>query len=139
MGPAANEYRDIASGKIVDGDNTGRTVSTFNAHCVPLGLVFDIKNALSPEFKGDGFVFRYGGGSNRPGTNLLRKDGKDLLHLEMQYNEAADNFYMKTTSLVNDFNAPVDAVLTGNKIYVLEHAAQGTSGGRIWKVTLPER
>ena len=139
MGPAANEYRDIASGKIVDGDNTGRTVSTFNAHCVPLGLVFDIKNALSPEFKSDGFVFRYGGGSNRPGTNLLRKDGKDLLHLEMQYNVAADNFYMKTTSLANDFNAPVDAVLMGNKIYVLEHAAQGTSGGSIWKVTLPER
>lgn len=138
LGPAANEYRDIATGKIVDGDITGRTVSTFNAHCVPLGLVFDTKKALAPEFRGDGFVFRYGGGSDRPGTNLLRKEGKDLLHLEMEYNEAADNFYMKTTSIANNFNAPVDAVLLDNKIYVIEHGAAGSTGGRIWKITLPK-
>lgn len=139
LGPAANEYRDIATGKIVDGDITGKTVSTFNAHCVPLGLVFDIKNKLAQEFKGDGFVFRYGGGSDRPGTNLLRKDGKDLLHLEMAYNEAADNFYMKTTSIVNNFNAPVDAVLSGNIIYVMEHGTANSEGGRIWKITLPKK
>jgi len=139
LGPDANEYRDIASGKIVDGDITGRTVSTFNAHSVPLGLVFDVKNALSPEFKGDGFVFRYGGGSDRPGTNLLRKSGKDLMHLDMSYNAAADNFYMKTTTLVNNFNAPVDAVMLDNKIYVMEHGTANSDGGRIWKITLPKK
>lgn len=138
LGPDANEYRDIASGKIVDGDITGKAVSTFNAHSVPLGLVFDTKNALSNEFKGDGFVFRYGGGSDRPGTNLLRKTGKDLLHLDMSYNAAADNFYVKTTSIVNNFNAPVDALLVGNKIYVLEHGTANSDGGRIWKITLPK-
>lgn len=137
LGPDANEYRDIASGKIVDGDITGRAVSTFNAHSVPLGLVFDTKNELSAEFRGDGFVFRYGGGSDRPGTNLLRKPGKDLLHLKMEYNQATDNFYMKTTSIADNFNAPVDAVLLGNNIYVIEHGAEGSAGGRIWKITLP--
>ena len=139
LGPDANEYRDIASGKIVDGDITGQTVSTFNAHSVPLGLVFDTKNALSPEFKGDGFVFRYGGGSDRPGTNLLRKSGKDLMHLDMSYNSAADNFYMKTTTLVNNFNAPVDALMIDNKIYVMEHGTANSEGGRIWKITLPKK
>ncbi len=139
LGPDANEYRDIASGKIVDGDITGRTVSTFNAHSVPLGLVFDVKNVLSPEFKGDGFVFRYGGGSDRPGTNLLRKAGKDLMHLDMSYNSAADNYYMRTTTLVNNFNAPVDAVMVDNKIYVMEHGTANSEGGRIWKVTLPKK
>jgi glucose/arabinose dehydrogenase len=134
LGPAANEYRDIASGKIV-----GRTVSTFNAHCVPMGLVFDTKKALAPEFRGNGFVFRYGGGSNRPGTNLLRKEGRDLLHLEMQYDKASDNYYTKATSVVNNFNAPVDAVLHSNKIYVIEHGAAGSAGGRIWKITLPAK
>lgn len=139
LGPDANEYRDIATGKIVDGDITGRAVSTFNAHSVPLGLVFDIKNSLSTEFKGDGFVFRYGGGSDRPGTNLLRKSGKDLMHLDMSYNSAADNYYMKTTTLVNNFNSPVDAVMLGNKIYVMEHGTANSEGGRIWKITLPKK
>lgn len=138
MGPDANEYRDIASGKIVDGDITGVTVSTFNAHSVPLGLVFDTKNKLSSDFKGDGFAFRYGGGSDRPGTNLLRKAGKDLLHLKMSYNAAADNFYMKTTAIVNNFNAPVDAILIDNNIYVMEHGTANSTGGRIWKITLPK-
>lgn len=139
MGPDANEYRDIATGKIVDGDITGKTVSTFNAHSVPLGLVFDTKNKLSSDFTGDGFAFRYGGGSERPGTNLLRKSGKDLLHLEMTYNAAADNFYMKTTAIANNFNAPVDAVLLDNHIYVLEHGTANSAGGRIWKITLPKK
>jgi len=139
LGPDANEYRDIATGKIVDGDITGRTVSTFNAHSVPLGLVFDVKNALSTEFMGDGFVFRYGGGSDRPGTNLLRKPGKDLMHLDMSYNAAADNYYMKTTTIANNFNAPVDALLIDNKIYVLEHGTANSKGGRIWKITLPKK
>lgn len=139
LGPDANEYRDIATGKIVDGDITGRTVSTFNAHSVPLGLVFDVKNVLSTEFMGDGFVFRYGGGSDRPGTNLLRKPGKDLMHLDMSYNAAADNYYMKTTTIANNFNAPVDALLIDNKIYVLEHGTANSKGGRIWKITLPKK
>ncbi len=73
-----------------------------------------------------------------PLPDLLRKTGKDLLHLKMEYNEATDNFYMKTNSIANNFNAPVDAVLMGNKIYVIEHGASGSPGGRIWKITLPE-
>ncbi|WP_411273013.1 hypothetical protein [Daejeonella sp.] len=44
---------------------------------------------------------------------------------------------MNITSLVNNFNAPVDAVLLGNKIYVLKHGAADSAGGRIWKISLP--
>jgi hypothetical protein len=56
----------------------------------------------------------------------------------MTYNAAADNFYMKTTSIVSNFNAPVDAIMLENKIYVMEHGTANSDGGRIWKITLPK-
>ncbi len=93
---------------------------------------------LSNEFRGDGFVFRYGGDSDRPGTNLLRKGGKDLMHLEMTYSATADNFYIKTTTIVSNFYTPVDAIILNNKIYVMEHGTANSDGGRIWKITLPK-
>ncbi|RDC62776.1 c-type cytochrome [Adhaeribacter pallidiroseus] len=135
LGPAANEYRDVASGKVTDGDLTGQAVSTFNAHSSPLALFFDTKKVLSDEFKGDGFVMRYTGGG-RAGTNdLLRKEGRDLLHLKLSYDPATDNYFVKTYRLVENFNAPVDAVLVGNEVYIMEYA--GRSNAHIWKITLP--
>ncbi|HXH99569.1 MAG TPA: PQQ-dependent sugar dehydrogenase [Sphingobacteriaceae bacterium] len=136
LGPAANEYREVSTGKIVDGDSTRVPVSTFNAHCVPMGLLFDIKKSLADDLKGDAFVFRYGGG-RASSTNALLKEGRDLLHLDMSYNATADNFYTRTTRIVENFNAPVDAVIAGNKVYVLEYAGS-EPGGRIWKITLPQ-
>jgi hypothetical protein len=73
------------------------------------------------------------------GTNLLRKTGKDLLHLKMSYNKATDNFCMQTTTIANNFNAAVDAALLDSKIYVIEHGAEGSVGGQIWKITLPKK
>src|SRR5690606_33871651 len=83
LGPDANEYRDPATGKVVDGDSTGKTIGTLNAHSSPLGLFFDNENALAGEFKGDGFVIRYNGGPRRgvENPNPLLRQGKDLLHL----------------------------------------------------------
>jgi len=136
VGPAANEYRDRVTGKVVDGDTTGQAVSTFNAHCSPLGLFFDNKKVLADEYKGDGFVIRYAGGGRAATANPLLKEGKDLLHLKLTYNKAADNYFVKTTRLVENFNAPTDAVMVGNNVYIIEYA--GEAGGNIWKITLPK-
>ena len=131
LGPDANEYRGH-SGKIQDGDQTAQTVSTFTPHASPLGLVFDTKNVLSPEFKGDGFVLRYSKGGM---MGAFTKEGSDMLHLDMAYNKLADNYYVKTTRIVDSFKEPIDAVMIGNTIYVMEY---GATGGNIWKVTLPK-
>ncbi|WP_246343600.1 c-type cytochrome [Adhaeribacter radiodurans] len=136
LGPAANEYRDIASGKVTDGDLTGQAVSTFNAHSSPLALFFDTKKVLSEEFRGDGFVMRYTGGGRVGANNLLRKEGRDLLHLKLTYDPATDNYFVKTYRLVDNFNAPVDAVMVGNEVYIMEYAGQ--SDANIWKITLPK-
>ena len=133
IGPDANEYRGH-SGKILDGDQTGVTISTFTAHCCPLGLCFDKKKVLSKDFKGDGFVLRYSLGSK---GNMMRKftyQGADMLHLHMTYDSTADNYFVRTTRIVENFSEPVDAVLVGNAIYVIEY---GGKSGNIWKIILP--
>jgi glucose/arabinose dehydrogenase len=142
LGPDANEYRDRKTGVVMDGDTTGVTVGTFNAHSSPLALIFDKDEVLSKEFKGDGFVMRYAGGgrTGAANPNPLRKQGKDLLHLHMIYDKKADNYKVKTTRIVDNFTSPTDAVLIGNDMYIIEYGGKqgGTkSGGTLWKITLP--
>ncbi|GAB3931175.1 PQQ-dependent sugar dehydrogenase [Larkinella terrae] len=135
MGPDANEYRDPKTGKVFDGDSTGVGVGTFNAHSSPLGLFFDTRKVLADEFKGDGFVIRYSG-PRRGSTiiNPLKKQGRDLLHLDLTYDKATDNFTTKTTRIVDGFTEPTDALLVDNTVYIIEY---GGKGGNIWKITLP--
>jgi hypothetical protein len=142
MGPDANEYRDRKTGVVMDGDTTGVTVGTFNAHSSPLGLFFDTHNALGKDLTGDGFVIRYTGGSRNGAVNPnpLRRQGKDLLHLEMTYDKKADNYKVKTTRLVDSFTAPTDALLVGNTLYIIEYGGKqggNKAGGSLWKITLP--
>jgi len=144
MGPDANEYRDRKTGAIMDGDSTGVSVGTFNAHSSPLALFFDNKKALSKEFRGDGFVIRYAGGSRNGVANpsRLRRQGKDLLHLDMVYDKATDNYKVKTTRIVENFTAPTDALLIGNTVYVIEYGGKqggNKAGGSLWKITLPKK
>jgi hypothetical protein len=133
IGPDANEYRGH-SGKIQDGDSTGVTVSTFTAHSSPLGLFFDIKKVLAPEFKGDGFVIRYSLGARDGMMSAFTRQGSDLLNLHLQYDKAMDNYIVKTTRIVDDFSEPTDAILSGNEVFVIEY---GGRGGDLWKITLP--
>jgi glucose/arabinose dehydrogenase len=135
LGPDANEYRDRATGIVMDGDTTGVTVGTFNAHSSPLGLFFDTKKILSEDFRGDGFVIRYTGGGRSAASSPLRKKGKDLLHLDLEYDKNSDNYIVRTTSIVKGFSAPTDAEMVGNKVYIIEYS--GKNGGNIWKITLP--
>lgn len=133
-GPDANEYRGH-SGKVLDGDLTGVGVSTFTPHASPLGLVFDTKNLLIPEFKGDGFVIRYSQGSTSSLEKPFTDQGGDILHLDMAYDKISDNYSLHSTRIADGFVEPVDAVLVDNFMYVMEY---GANGGAIWKVTLPK-
>jgi glucose/arabinose dehydrogenase len=133
MGPDANEYRGH-TGKILDGDQTGVTVSTFTAHCCPIGLCFDTKKMLSKDFKGDGFVIRYSFGARSSMMRPFTSQGGDLLHLHLTYDSATDNYFVRTTRIVEGLREPTDAVLVGNNMYIIEY---GGKGGHIWKITLP--
>ena len=134
IGPDANEYRGH-SGKIQDGDQTGVTVSTFTAHCCPLGLFFDTRKILSKDFKGDGFVIRFSLGTRTSLMKPFTNQGSDLLHLKLTYNSATDNYFVRTVRIVEGFKDPVDAVMIDNIVYVIEY---GGKEGNIWKITLPK-
>ncbi|MEJ7692788.1 PQQ-dependent sugar dehydrogenase, partial [Daejeonella sp.] len=102
VGPDANEYRGH-TGKIMDGDRTGVTTSTFTPHSSPLGLVFDRQNALSGDFKGTGFVLRNTLGTRSSMMKPFTEQGRDLLHLQMTFNPLTDNYFVKTTRIADTF------------------------------------
>ena len=133
VGPDANEYRGH-SGKVMDGDNTGVTTSTFTPHSSPLGLVFDKQKVLAGDLKGTGFVLRNSLGARSSMMKPFTDQGRDLLHLQMTYNPLTDNYFVKTTRIADSFNNPTDAVLVGNELYIIEY---GNVSGSIWKLTLP--
>jgi glucose/arabinose dehydrogenase len=133
VGPDANEYRGH-SGKVMDGDNTGVTTSTFTPHSSPLALVFDRKGDLAGEFKRTGFTMRNSLGARSSMMKPFTDEGRDLLHLQMTYNPLADNYMVKTTRIADSFNNPTDAVLVGNELYIIEY---GNVQGAIWKLTFP--
>jgi glucose/arabinose dehydrogenase len=134
LGPDANEYRGH-SGKVLDGDLTGVPVSTFTPHCSPLALSFDTKKVLSDDFKGDGFVIRYTYGARGSMMKAFTKEGSDLLHLKMMYDSASDNYFVKTYRIVEGFFEPVDAIMIGNDMYVIEYNGRQ---GNLWKIILPK-
>ncbi|MDP3469666.1 MAG: PQQ-dependent sugar dehydrogenase [Daejeonella sp.] len=134
LGPDANEYRGH-SGKVLDGDLTGVTVSTFTPHSSPLALFFDTKKRLSKDLRGDGFTIRYSLGARSALMKPFTDQGADLLHLDLSYDKATDNYFVKTTRIVEGFNGATDAVMIKNMVYVIEY---GASGGNIWKLSLPK-
>ena len=135
LGPDANEYRGH-SGKVLDGDSTGIAVSTFTAHSSPLGIFFDTKRTLDDSLNSDGFVIRYTLGQRAAMMGKFTKQGSDLLHMHFSYDAAMDNYFIKTTRIVEGFVEPTDAILIGNDVYVIEY---GGRAGHIWKISLPGR
>jgi mono/diheme cytochrome c family protein len=133
LGPDANEYRGH-SGRVLDGDVTGVPVSTFTPHCSPLALFFDNKRILTDEFNGDGFVIRYSLGARGTMMRPFTLQGSDLLHLKLEYDKNTDNYFVQTTRIVDSFLEPVDAIMIGNEVFVIEY---GGKQGNIWKITLP--
>lgn len=135
LGPDANEYRDRESGKVTDGDQTGRPVTTFTAHSSPLGLFFDNNKILASDLKGDGFVLRYTYGARSGLMKPFTHQGQDMLHLKLTFDKKKNNYTVQTTRIVEGFNQPTDAVLVGNEVYVIEYG--GRTGGNVWRITLP--
>ncbi len=130
LGPDADRFRDPESGEVKDASDLGLTLRTLTPHSSPLGLVFDVENVLSPEFRGDGFVLRTGGDCCNL-INSFNDPDEDLLHMDLE--KVGDHYQARITRIVSGFRGPVDAAMVGNKIFVVEW-----SGDRgLWEITLP--
>jgi cell division septation protein DedD len=134
VGPDADSYRDPQDGQVKDASAQGLTLSTFTPHRSPLGLVFDTSGAMSPEFRGSGFMLSWtqGDAAGDGVTGPFKDAGQDLVHLALTKTDAS-TYQVATTRIAEGFNHPVDAEIVANKIYVLEYG--GSMG--IWEVTIP--
>lgn len=131
VGPDADSFRNPLTGEVEDASELGLTISTFTAHRSPLGLVFDVEGALSPEFRFDGFVLSWTEGDPRGDSKGPFKDpSEDLLHLDLM--KLDDHYEVRATAIVDNFQGPVDAEMIGNKIYVIS-----TNESHVWEITLP--
>ncbi len=134
LGPDADKFRDPADGLIKDASDEGVTISTFTPHSSPLGIVFDLDFALADEWAGDGFCLSQNDADLRKYTPF-GDPGEDLLHLDLRKAADGSGYTAQVTRLVEGFTSPVDAVMQGNKIYVLEFDGNGV----LWEVALPGR
>lgn len=139
-GVVADFFRDSITGQVKNAHDEGTYISSFSAHRSPLGLVFDKDSMLAAPFRGDGFVLSFMPGGDSTGYSPLSPWGgpcpfvdpsRELLQLKLTYNSAIDNYTMTTSNIAQGFYLPVDAVLNGNVMYVIEN------GGDIWKITFP--
>ncbi|MDF9799937.1 hypothetical protein OKW21_005200 [Catalinimonas alkaloidigena] len=130
-GPDANFYRDVKTGEVMDGDDTGEAVGTFTGHRSPLGLFFDQDSLLAAPFKGNGFVLSYSFGAQSSLMRRLSLLGGDLIRMEMEYKPELDNYIVYCYRVVDGLRGPTDALMIDNHVYIIE------TGGRIWEVTLP--
>ncbi|WP_414571140.1 PQQ-dependent sugar dehydrogenase [Nostoc sp. CCY 9925] len=136
FGPDADSYRDPQNGQIKDASVLGQSLSTFTTHRSPLGLVFDIQGAMSPEFNKDGFVLGWTPGDPVGETvaGPFKDPSQDLLHLNLT-KVGTTNYKLEARRIVQGFSNPIDAEIISNKIYVLEYG--GDQG--IWEVTMPTK
>jgi glucose/arabinose dehydrogenase len=131
LGPDAAIYRaDDGSEKNAAAE--GEALYTFTPHISPLGLVFIEGEMMPSDLQStdttlSAFVVSWGAAG---GT--LSDKGQNLLHLSLTKQD--DNYEMVTTEVASGFVNPIDAVLIGNKLYVLEYGSEGA----IWELTFEE-
>ncbi|MBT3342839.1 MAG: T9SS type A sorting domain-containing protein [Gemmatimonadetes bacterium] len=130
LGPDADRLRDPVTGGVIDASDAGASVMTFTPHSSPLGIIFDTKGVLIPEFRGDGFLLRTGGDCCDL-INSFNDPDEDLLHLDLE--KVGDNYQARITRIVEGFRGPMDAEIVDNRIYVIERS--GPLG--LWEITLP--
>ncbi len=133
IGPDADAYRDPADGRIKDASRENVRFGTFTAHRSPLGLVFDVEQALAEPFQGDGFTLSWTPGDpNGDSVNGPFNDpSQDLLHLDLT--KTADHYEAHVTRIVGGFSNPIDAEIIGNRLYVIEWSGQRG----LWEIVLP--
>lgn len=143
-GPDADRLRDPLTGGMVDASNSSLPIRSFTCHRSPLGLVFDRDSMLSGDLRGDGFLLSFTPGGDTTGYSPIAPWGipvvpadpsEDLLHIELTFDENANDLRFSATRIASGFYLPVDAELVGNVLYVVEH--WGGTQRSIWKVTMP--
>lgn len=131
-GPDADLFRNPQTGAIEDASALGRTLATFTGHRSPLGLSFDVAGNLCGPLQRGGLLLSFGAAvAATPANGMFPDAGRDLLALERL--PAGDSFQIRTRKIVSGFANPIDSVLIGNKLYVLEYG--GTS--RVYEISLP--
>jgi len=125
LGPDADQFQ-TADGKVQDASNLKQPLAGITAHRSPLGLSFDTSNALGKDYKGAGFLLSWGAA----GGDQTDK-GQDLLLIKLT--KKGDTYQMTATQIAKNFQNPMDSVLIGNKLYVLEYSGNGT----VWEITFP--
>jgi F5/8 type C domain/Glucose / Sorbosone dehydrogenase len=131
-GPDADLFRNPETGAIEDASVLGRTLGTFTGHRSPLGLSFDVGGRLCGSLQRAGFMLSFGAAVPATPTNGMFPDaGRDLVLLELL--PAGESFQVRTRKLVSGFSGPVDSVLIGTMLYVLEYG----SASRVYELSLP--
>lgn len=125
FGPDADQFQ-TADGKLHDASDLKQPLAGVTSHRSPLGLTFDTKSALSKDYKGAGFVLSWGAAG---GDQTDR--GLDLLLIKLT--KKGDDYQMTATKIAKDFQNPMDSVLVGNKLYVLEYSGRGA----VWEIAFP--
>ena len=131
LGPDARYYRDPSDGLVKQ--VSGNTVfGTFTTHRSPLGLVFDNAGLLPEPYSADGFVLSWTGANDSDLLAPFSGEGEDLLHLSL--NKVGDTYETQVNQLVRGFSNPIDAVLVGSELFVLEFSEPKS----IWKIRFPQ-
>ena len=132
LGPDADQYRNPQSGAVEQASITNRPFATFTDHSSPLGLTFDRnEGALCSDFAGGLFLLRFG-----KATGPAFEVGRDLLHVALT-RTGGEYTGGRITQLVRGFSGPVDAILDGDRLYVLDRSQDDAGQGSLWEVTLP--
>ena len=131
LGPDADLFRDPNTGAIRDASNEGSFITTFTAHRSPVGFGFDNANTMGGNFTGDAFMASFSGNT----WPLIGGDSEDLLHIELNYNGALDNYDANVYKIATGFAQPIDIVVDDNIIWLAEYG-DGVNRG-LWKITLP--
>lgn len=134
LGPDADWVRSAIDGSWSKASATGGTLASFTPHRNPAGLVFDREDALAIDFRGDAFVLGSAEGSSTSpdGRGPHGEAGEDLLHLDLD-RSLGEVGRMRARILATGFAKPVDAVLVGHELFVVD----GAGDQELWKVTLP--
>lgn len=130
-GPEADEYRD-AQGNLKWASKDGKPFATFSDHGSPLGITFDPgAGDLCGVFSGKAFILRIGAAAG------LFEPGRDLLFLDLKKTGSADaeGYTASVRRLVIGFRAPIDAVLSGDKMYIVDRNDNGPGG--LYEVAMP--
>jgi glucose/arabinose dehydrogenase len=125
-GPNAADYVDD-TGTPRDAGADGTLLSTLTPHISPLGLVFTATGfgANSDPSQLHAYLLSWGAAIGN-----LPDQGKDLDALT--FSKTASSYTVSTEQIAEGFKNPIDEVLIGNKLYVLEYG----EGAAIWELTL---